>query len=241
MGIRLFVTRRCGLSKSICRRRAADRSLVGPAPRTVLARSLHVDSATQQAFAVVERDDLAAGESALRGLKCDERGVTTCGNKFNRDAGVAVADAGFERARGEDRRRVPLQGVHAGFALEEAGGIGVIESHEEGAVSGTFADDDVGLVVGIRGDTNAFALAERVEMQATVVAEFASVVSADDRAGRVGDVGAEEVGHLDLADEADALAVFFVGGAEAGVAGQSAELGFWEVADREAGVGELSL
>ena len=131
--------------------------------------------------------------------------------------------------------------MHAGFALEEAGGIGVIEGHEEGAVGGTFADDDVGLVVGIRGDADAFALAERVEMQATVVAEFAPVVSADDRAGGVGDVGAEEVGHLYLTDEADALAVFFVGGAEAGVAGQSAELGFREVADREAGVGELSL
>ena len=74
-----------------------------------------------------------------------------------------------------------------------------------------------------------------------MLAEDASIVGADDGAGGVGHVGAEEVGHLDLADEADALAVFFLGGGEAGAAGEGAKIGFEQIADGETGVAELGL
>ncbi len=70
-------------------------------------------------------------------------------------------------------------------------------------------------------------------------AERLVVVGADDGAGAVGHVFAEEVGHLDVADEADALAVFFGGVGEGGFLGEFAELGLEEVSDGEAGAGDL--
>ena len=200
-----------------------------------------VDAAAEEAFAFVEGEDLTAGKAALRGLEFDQRGVVALGDEFNRDAWVAVADTGFKEARGGDRGCVPLEGVHADFALKKARCIGAVEGDEERAVGGAFADDDVGLVIRIRRDADAFALAERVEMEAPVLAEFAAVVGADNGAGRIGHIGAEEVGHFHFADEANALAIFFVGGGEAGVAGEGAEFGLGEVADGEAGVGELGL
>jgi hypothetical protein len=205
---------------------------------------LRVDAGAEEAGAFVEGEDLAAGEAALGCGEADESGGGGLGDEFDGDARVAVADAGFEGdGRGGDGGGVdvPLQGVDADFALVEAGGVGAVEGDEEGAVGGAFADDDVGLVVGVGGDADAFALAEGVEMEAAVAAELAVVGGADDGAGGVGDVGAEEIGHLHFADEADALAVFFVGGGETGVAGEGAEFGFLEVADGEAGVGELGL
>src|SRR5690606_39948666 len=106
---------------------------------------------------------------------------------------------------------------------------------------GAFAEDVVGAAVGVGGHADALALAEGEVVQAAVFAEHDAVGGAHDGAGVVGHVLAQEVLHPDLADEADALAVFFAGGREAGLGGEAAQLGFGEVADGEAGVGELVL
>lgn len=102
-----------------------------------------------------------------------------------------------------------------------------------------FSDYDVEFVVGVGGDADAAALADGEVVEAAVLAEGLVVVGADDGAGAVGHVFAEEVGHLDVADEADALGVFFLGVGEAGRLGEFAELGLEEVAHGEAGAGDL--
>ncbi len=76
-------------------------------------------------------------------------------------------------------------------------------------------------------------------MKAAVFAEPAAVGCAHDGAGVVGHIGAQEVRHLDLADEADPLAVFFVGVGQAGLARQPAQLGLFQVADGKTRIGEL--
>jgi len=108
-------------------------------------------------------------------------------------------------------------------------------------VGSALADDDVGLVVGVGRDADALALADGEVMQAAVRAENVSVRGAHDRARVLGNVGAEEVGHLHLADEADALAVLLVGRRQGGGAREAPEFGLGEMADGEAGVAELRL
>ena len=78
-------------------------------------------------------------------------------------------------------------------------------------------------------------------MQAAMAAKFPAVVGAPDRAGRIRDVGAEEIPHLHLADEANALAVLLVRGGQAGLAGKAAQRRLRQVADREARKAELCL
>ena len=72
-------------------------------------------------------------------------------------------------------------------------------------------------------------------------AEVFAVGGAHDGAGLVGHVLAEEVLHLYFADEADTLAVFFPRRGQTGLGGEATELGLRQVADGEAGVGELFL
>ena len=70
-------------------------------------------------------------------------------------------------------------------------------------------------------------------MQPAVSSEFATIVRPHDRPGRVGHIGAKKVLHLHFADEADALAVLFVGRRQAGFAREPAQLGLLEIVDRE--------
>ncbi len=77
-------------------------------------------------------------------------------------------------------------------------------------------------------------------VQAAVCAEDRAV-GADDFAGAIVDVLAQEGVDVDLAEEADALAVFFLGVGQAASSGNFADLGFGDVADGEVGALELLL
>jgi hypothetical protein len=66
-------------------------------------------------------------------------------------------------------------------------------------------------------------------------------VRRDDGSGAAGDPVAQELGEVNLADEADALAVLLVGGREAELAGEAAHLALHECTNRKARVRELIL
>ena len=189
----------------------------------------------------MDREDLSAGEAALRFVETHARGVAAFGYELDGYARVAVTHAAFEPSRRGDGRGVPLEGVHAHFGLKKAGGVGRVEGDEQGVVGGAFAGDDVGFVVGVGGDADAFALAEGVVVEAGVRADGLPVGGAHDGARVVRDVLAEKILHLHLTDEADALAVFFRGVGQAGLGGEAAEFGLGDMADGKAGVCELGL
>jgi len=169
------------------------------------------------------------------------RGVAALGRELDADAGVAVADPAFEPAGGRDRFADEADALHAAFPGPQPGGLGAVEGDEQRVVARALARDHVGLVLGVRREADAAALADGVVVQAAVLADDLAVGRADDRARVLGHVGGEEVGHLHLADEADALAVLLAGGGQAGGGGKFAQRGLGEVADREKGVAELRL
>ena len=76
----------------------------------------------------------------------------------------------------------------------------------------------------------AFALAERVQMQTAMLATHLAF-EIDDGAGLVRHEGAQEVLHLHLTDEADALAVFFLGRFESEFASEITQLRLQQMAD----------
>ncbi len=183
---------------------------------------------------------MAGGEGALGGVEMDAGGGFA--GRFEGDLleRIEVAGAGLEAAFFADRFVDPGDAVEADFVGEKAGGIGAVEGDEETVLFEVFSDDDEVFVVGVGGDADAAALADGVEVEAFVVADLASV-GGPDFAGFVLDVVAEEIGHADVADEADSLAVFFLRVGEIAGDGDFADFGFAEVADREFGAGELFL
>ena len=88
----------------------------------------------------------------------------------------------------------------------ELGRLGFVEANHQLIIGVAFLNDYKGFLERVRGDTDAPALSQRVEMQATMVAHHGAIVR-DDGARVLVDEGTQEVAHLDLANEANPLAV----------------------------------
>ncbi len=131
-----------------------------------------------------------------------------------------------------------MEDFHGG--LVEPLGIILIEGDVEGVFPIVLVDDDVGHVVGVAGNADTLALPEGVVMEAAMGADGLAPVI-DDGARPVGDVFGEELVDIDLAEEADALAVPFSGIDEAMLMSDFADLGFGKLADGEEGAGNLRL
>jgi len=85
-----------------------------------------------------------------------------------------------------------------------------------------------------------FALAEGVEMESLVAAQFFAV-GIDDVAGMIGNVVSEEVAHFHGTDEADALAVFFAGDGKCKAFCDGTDFRFEHFACGKKGVADLKL
>jgi len=152
---------------------------------------------------------LAGGEGSLGFLEEDLGTAVFEGEEFDGGGFVAVAGFGEEFGGKIDGLVYEAEGADDGL-LAVNGGVGFVEGDVEGVVFIVFGDDDVGFVVGVGGYADAFTLPDGVVVKTAMLSDgFAVVVN--DCAGVVGDAGTEEVIDVHFAEEADALAVLFVG------------------------------
>ena len=122
---------------------------------------LSVDAAAEESFAVVDREDLPGSQRSLRFMKAHECGAVAFRNKINRHPRVAISNAALEPSRRGNGGGVTLERMNANFGLEKSRRIDAVEGDEQGVVGGAFADHDVGAMVGVGRNADAFALAER--------------------------------------------------------------------------------
>lgn len=135
--------------------------------------------------------------------------------------------------RGEE-----AEGMELGGVMPERVGTAAFEGDDQFIGLHSFGDDDVEFVIGIGRDADAAALSDGVAVEAAVGAEVFSF-EVDDGAGLIGDKGGEEIVYFNLTDEADTLAILFIGIGKAELAGGPADFGFGEMADGEDGVLQL--
>ena len=195
---------------------------------------------------IVEGDDLAGGEGALGFLEVDARAegepvlVKGEGSVGDGGGGVAVAGLGEEGGGLPEDLAGEAQVEDFDRRLVEALGVGLIECDVKGVFPVIFIDDDICLVVGVAGHPDTLALAEGIMVKAAMGADgFAPMV--DDGAGLIGDVFGEEFIDIDLAEKADALAVFLGGVGESVLVRDFPDLGFGKFAYGEEGSGDLPL
>ena len=86
----------------------------------------------------------------------------------------------------------------------------------------------------------ALALAQGVERQSDVVADFTALF-VDDGAGLVGDTAVEKISEWPLVNKANARRGFFLGVGQADIFGNAAHFGFVDPTDREKRFGQLRL
>ena len=127
------------------------------------------------------------------------------------------------------------------FVGPQAGCSRAVESDEQGVIADAFAGDDISLIVRVRGNANAAALADRVIVKPAMFAENFAIRGAHNGPGMIGDVGREKIGHLHGPDKADALAIFFVGRRKVGSGRDPPQFGLRQMADRKAGEAQLCL
>lgn len=163
-------------------------------------------------------------------------GEVGTGNPASGYTGIAVSDFDFEVSRlGRGFRDEEAEGMELSGVMPERVGAAAFEGDDQFIGLHSFGDNDIKLVIGIGRDADAATLSDGVSVEAAVGTEVLSL-EVDDGAGLIGDVGGEEIVYLNLADEADALAILFIGIGKAELAGGPTDFGFGEKADGEDGV-----
>ena len=109
---------------------------------------------------------------------------------------------------------------------------GVIAVHHPQDVALHVLLDDVPRAA---AEAEPFALSDGVEPEAAMHAEHATCLAVDDLSGLLAEVLADVVVVVDLAEEADALAVLAVGGQQVFALGDGPHFGLGQMADGEAG------
>ena len=200
----------------------------------VVVRTRSADFATAGAdggVGGVEYAELAGGNALDGGVGNDaERTVGEAGHVAGAEAlGVAYLeeDVGF----GEAGPRVGGDAVEADetefLAVKAVAGVGV------GDVDDVAPDVFVDHEPWAAAEAEAFALADGVEPVAVMLSDDVARFALDDVALPLTEKGAEVVGVVDFAEEADALAVAAVGGGEVFALGDVAHFVLEEVADGE--------
>ena len=185
---------------------------------------------------IVEGTDLAGGEGANRAVKGELDAIISNVAQGGGFCGGAVAGLG-EHALGQEVAAVGDMADRSSGGIE-SGGVRAFVVENEAVAGDVLADDDVGDALARGGDVVPLALADGEEVQAKVMTEHATR-GIHDVAGVIGDEVAQEVAHFHLADEADALRVFFESYGQIELARQLAYAWLGNAADGEDGVRHL--
>jgi hypothetical protein len=201
--------------------------------RTMRASTdLREDTATEEARALVKRADLPGGEGALGYGKDNFGGAVVASGEIDRNARGTVTRTGFDARLGG---KLGAGGAEVGEDRAtgvEAFGVGPVVADDEFVRGHALVDHDIGGVRLGRGDADTAALSERVVVQSAMFAEHAAG-EIDDGAGFFGEIFFEEILHAHFADEADALAVFFLRGGESGGGGFGPHFAFEQFTNRK--------
>ena len=185
---------------------------------------------------IVEGAYLAGGEGANRAVEGELDAIIADVAQRGGFCGGAVAGLG-EYALGQGAAAVGDM-ADRGAGSVESGSVRAFVVEDEAVAGDVFADDDVGDALARGGDVVSLALADGEEVQTKVMTEHATR-GIHDVAGVIGDEVAQEVTHLHLADEADALRVFFESHGQVELARQLAHARLGDAADGENSVRHL--
>ena len=181
---------------------------------------------------------MPGGEGALGFGEDNFGGAVVAFGEVDGDTRGAVARARFDARLGG---KLGAGGAEIGQDRTtgiEAFGVGTVVADDEFVRGHAFVDHDIGGFRFRRGDADAAALSERVVVQSAMLAEHAAG-EIDDRAGFFREIFFQKILHADFADEADALAVFFLRSDQSGLGGLGAHFALEQLADRKPGASDL--